>query len=126
MQEIKCPNCGKTFVVDDSGYAQIAQQVRDSEFDRALRQRERDIAEAKEKEFELAQMRQKEAWRERQSIRTAGAGDSGKRWQRRRGFLRSVSSQETVRRICSFLLSLQRDRGKQSSRSRRSQNMDRR
>ena len=62
MQEIKCPNCGKTFVVDDSGYAQIARQVRDSEFDRALRQRERDIAEAKEKEFELAQMRQKEAF----------------------------------------------------------------
>ena len=62
MQEIKCPNCGKTFVVDDSGYAQIAQQVRDSEFDRALRQRERDIAEAKEKELELAQMRQKEAF----------------------------------------------------------------
>ena len=62
MQEIKCPNCGKTFVVDDSGYAQIARQVRDSEFDRALRQRERDIAEAKEKEFELARMRQKEAF----------------------------------------------------------------
>ena len=62
MQEIKCPNCGKTFVVDDSGYAQIARQVRDSEFDRALRQRERDIAEAKEKELELAQMRQKEAF----------------------------------------------------------------
>ena len=51
MQEIKCPNCGKTFVVDDSGYAQIARQVRDSEFDRALRQRERDIAEAKEKGY---------------------------------------------------------------------------
>ena len=62
MQEIKCPNCGKTFVVDDSGYAQIARQVRDSEFDRALRQRERDIAEAKEKELELARMRQKEAF----------------------------------------------------------------
>ena len=34
MQEIKCPNCGKTFVVDDAGYAQIVRQVRDSEFDR--------------------------------------------------------------------------------------------
>ena len=30
MQEIKCPNCGKTFVVDDAGYAQIVRQVRDS------------------------------------------------------------------------------------------------
>ncbi len=62
MQEIRCPNCGKTFMVDDTGYAQIAQQVRDSEFDRALRQRERDIAEAKERELELARMRQKEAF----------------------------------------------------------------
>ena len=62
MQEIRCPNCGKTFMVDDTGYAQIAQQVRDSEFDRALRQREKDIAEAKERELELARMRQKEAF----------------------------------------------------------------
>ena len=62
MQEIRCPNCGKTFMVDDTGYAQIAQQVRDSEFDRALRQREKDIADAKERELELAQMRQKEAF----------------------------------------------------------------
>ena len=62
MQEIRCPNCGKTFMVDDTGYAQIAQQVRDSEFDRALRQREKDIAEAKQRELELARMRQKEAF----------------------------------------------------------------
>ena len=62
MQEIKCPNCGKTFVVDDAGYAQIVRQVRDSEFDRELLKRERDIADAKGKELELAQMRQKEAF----------------------------------------------------------------
>ena len=29
MQEIKCPNCGKVFQVDDTDYAQIVQQVRD-------------------------------------------------------------------------------------------------
>ena len=62
MQEIRCPNCGKTFVVDDAGYAQIVRQVRDSEFDRELLKRERDIADAKGKELELAQMRQKEAF----------------------------------------------------------------
>lgn len=32
MAEIKCPNCGKVFQVDDTGYAQILQQVRDREF----------------------------------------------------------------------------------------------
>ncbi len=60
MQEIKCPNCGEVFVVDESGYAQIVQQVRDKEFDKELKQREKDFEEMKEKDLELAKMRQKE------------------------------------------------------------------
>ena len=32
MQEIKCPNCGTVFQVDESEYAQILRQVRDDEF----------------------------------------------------------------------------------------------
>ena len=62
MQEIKCPNCGKTFVVDDAGYAQIVRQVRDSEFDRELLKRETALTDAKNRDLELAQMRQKEAF----------------------------------------------------------------
>ena len=27
MQEIKCPNCGQIFQVDETGYAQIVQQI---------------------------------------------------------------------------------------------------
>ena len=34
MQEIRCPNCGKVFQVDETGYAQIVQQVRDREFEK--------------------------------------------------------------------------------------------
>lgn len=60
MQEIKCPNCGEVFVVDESGYAQIVQQVRDKEFDKEVRQREKDFEEMKEKDLELAKMKQKE------------------------------------------------------------------
>ncbi len=60
MQEIKCPNCGEIFAVDESGYAQIVQQVRDKEFEKALKQREKDFAEKKEKELELFEMKQKE------------------------------------------------------------------
>lgn len=60
MQEIKCPNCGEVFVVDESGYAQIVQQVRDKEFDKEIRQREKDFEEMKEKDLELAKMKQKE------------------------------------------------------------------
>ena len=50
MQEIKCPNCGEVFVVDESGYAQIVQQVRDKEFDKELRRREEELAGKQESE----------------------------------------------------------------------------
>ena len=52
MQEIKCPNCGEVFQVDESGYAQILSQVRDKEFDKEIRQREKLIESQKELEIE--------------------------------------------------------------------------
>lgn len=60
MQEIKCPNCGEVFAVDESGYAQIVQQIRDKEFEKALRLREEALTEMKESELELSRMKQKE------------------------------------------------------------------
>ena len=39
MQEISCPKCGEVFQVDESGYAAIARQVRDSEFGKEIRER---------------------------------------------------------------------------------------
>jgi hypothetical protein len=39
MQEIICPHCDKAFKIDESSYADILKQVRDSEFDEQLHQR---------------------------------------------------------------------------------------
>lgn len=39
MHEIKCPHCGKTFNIDETGYADILKQVRDETFDKALHER---------------------------------------------------------------------------------------
>ncbi|MBQ3306537.1 DUF2130 domain-containing protein [Candidatus Saccharibacteria bacterium] len=39
MHEIKCPNCGKTFKVDETSYAAILAQVRGKEFDEELHER---------------------------------------------------------------------------------------
>ncbi|MBO9645074.1 MAG: DUF2130 domain-containing protein [Pseudacidovorax sp.] len=39
MQDIQCPHCGKAFKIDESGYADILKQVRDSDFDRQLHER---------------------------------------------------------------------------------------
>ena len=39
MPDIKCPNCGTVFSVDDTTYASIARQVRDKEFEKELNSR---------------------------------------------------------------------------------------
>ncbi len=75
MQKIKCPNCGEVFVVDESGYAQIVKQVRDQEFDRELRQREKELEDLKEKDLELAQIKQKEAFDKALSLREAALSE---------------------------------------------------
>lgn len=62
MQEIKCPNCGEVFVVDESGYTQIVQQVRDKEFDKELRRREEELAGKQESELRLLRLEQKQEY----------------------------------------------------------------
>ena len=62
MQEIKCPNCGEVFVVDESGYAQIVQQVRDKEFDKELRRREEELVGKQESELRLLRLEQKQEY----------------------------------------------------------------
>ena len=58
MKEIKCPNCGKVFQVDESGYAQIAQQIRDQEFSRELARREQELEQKREDDLKLVRMEQ--------------------------------------------------------------------
>ena len=55
MQEIKCPNCGEVFQVDESSYDSIVKQVRDKEFSREIEQRENYYAKEKETAVKLAQ-----------------------------------------------------------------------
>ncbi len=62
MNEIKCPNCNKVFQVDESGYAQIVQQVRDSEFTKELKRRESEIDERRENDIKIATMEQQKSF----------------------------------------------------------------
>jgi hypothetical protein len=39
MHDINCPHCGKAFKIDESGYAEILKQVRDTAFDEQLHDR---------------------------------------------------------------------------------------
>ena len=56
MSQIKCPNCGTVFQVDESQYHEILQQVRNEEFEKELNERQKNsnqIIQSKlEKEYE--------------------------------------------------------------------------
>lgn len=54
MQEIRCPNCGKSFTVDEAGYAAILKQVHDAEFEKEINRREKDFQAQKKTAIELA------------------------------------------------------------------------
>ena len=64
MQEIKCPNCGKVFQVDESGYSQIVKQVRDKEFNTELERREKEINLKRDNDLTIARMEQEKAYNE--------------------------------------------------------------
>ena len=56
MNELKCPHCGEVFQVDESGYASIVQQVRDSEFEKELKRRESELTNKSANELMLQKM----------------------------------------------------------------------
>lgn len=85
MKELKCPHCGQIFTVDESEYAAILQQVRNSELEREVEQRiaaheekrnaqealraERAAAEAKKKSDSEIQSIREKSDKEIESIR---------------------------------------------------------
>ncbi len=54
MQEIKCPNCGEIFQVDEAGYISILKQVRDNEFKSEIERYKTTFEKEKENAVELA------------------------------------------------------------------------
>ena len=59
MNEIKCPNCGQVFKVDESGFENIVKQVRDHEFEKELHERELLLKQDKENAVKLAEVNTK-------------------------------------------------------------------
>jgi hypothetical protein len=57
MHDIICPHCAKAFKIDESGYADILQQVRDSEFEQQLHKRLELAERDKRNAVELAQVK---------------------------------------------------------------------
>jgi hypothetical protein len=53
--DIACPHCGKSFTLDEAGYADILKQVRDKEFDASLQKQMDFFEQQKKTDMELAE-----------------------------------------------------------------------
>ena len=61
MKELKCPNCGIVFSVDEADYAFIMQQVKTAEFDAEIERRLAEVCKQEEATREAALAKQKVA-----------------------------------------------------------------
>ena len=61
MKELKCPNCGSVFSVDEADYAFIMQQVKTAEFDAEIERRLAEVCKQEEAKREAALAKQKVA-----------------------------------------------------------------
>lgn len=60
MNEIKCPNCGTIFKIDETEYDSIVKQIRDKEFEKEISLREQEHTKDKENAIKLAEAHLKE------------------------------------------------------------------
>ena len=52
MNEIRCPNCGKMFQIDEKDYDSIVKQIRNHEFEEEIKRREKEFTKDKNNELE--------------------------------------------------------------------------
>lgn len=74
MRELKCPNCGKTFTVDEAGYAAILSQVKNREFDRELEKRLHDMAETQKAQQEAEGLKAKQNFQSQLAAKDVALG----------------------------------------------------
>ncbi len=96
MREIKCPNCGQVFQVDETGYAQIVQQVRDQEFETELKRRQRELEEKKESDITIARMEQEKIHNEALSQKDSELAEKDRLIEQLKS---QISGSETEKRL---------------------------
>ena len=65
MHEIKCPNCGTIFQIDEMDYQSIIKQIRDQEFEKEISEREKQYKIEKESAVELAKSKLEKEYQEK-------------------------------------------------------------
>ena len=96
MQEIRCPKCNEVFQVDDSGYSQIVQQVRDKEFEKEAARRAEEIEKAKNSELKILEMEYEKKLESALSEKSDDITDKEKRITELEARLESMESEKQL------------------------------
>ena len=96
MQEIRCPKCNEVFQVDDSGYSQIVQQVRDKEFEKEVARRAEELEKAKNSELKIIEMEYEKKLESALSEKSDDISDKEKRITELEARLKSIESEKQL------------------------------
>lgn len=96
MQEIRCPKCNEVFQVDDSGYSQIVQQVRDKEFEKEAARRAEELEKAKNSELKIIEMEYEKKLESALSENSDDISDKEKRITELEARLKSIESEKQL------------------------------
>ena len=69
MKELKCPNCGSVFKVDESDYVAILAQVKNKEFDQEVERRIKEIDNQRKAEQEAVILKANQAYKENLNVK---------------------------------------------------------
>lgn len=69
MKELKCPNCGSIFKVDESDYVAILAQVKNKEFDQEVERRIKEIDNQRKAEQEAVILKANQAYKENLNVK---------------------------------------------------------
>lgn len=96
MQEIRCPKCNEVFQVDESGYSQIVQQVRDKEFEKEAARRAEELEKAKNSELKILEMEYEKKLESALSEKSDDITDKEKRITELEARLESMESEKQL------------------------------
>ena len=96
MQEIRCPKCNEVFQVDDSGYSQIVQQVRDKEFEKEAARRAEELEKSKNSELKIIEMEYEKKLESALSEKSDDISDKEKRITELEARLESIESEKQL------------------------------
>lgn len=96
MQEIRCPKCNEVFQVDDSGYSQIVQQLRDKEFEKEAARRAEELEKAKNSELKILEMEYEKKLESALSEKSDDITDKEKRITELEARLESMESEKQL------------------------------